>query len=34
MVIPECGTATVPAGQMEKLKLREVSMLVSQTGEG
>lgn len=34
MVIPERGIAAVPPGQMEKLKLREVSMLVSQTGEG
>lgn len=33
-LIPEHGVTTVPHGEMRKIKLREVSMFVSQTGEG
>lgn len=32
-LIPEHGIATTPHGEMRKIKLREVLMFVSQTGE-
>lgn len=33
-LIPEHGIAAVPHGEMRKIKLRQVSMFVSQTSEG